>query len=148
DSAEVVLVQPRDAAGGGNRSPAAGGADAAPFYGLEERRVVAALLRMGGDHDDRRRRADAGEADKWVEHAASCGTRVEMYHVRSGPTGPHCVCSCDWDARRTLILFGGTFELTEEEQRHGLQESLHAARLVEVRLVRPQRDLLLEQPIA
>ena len=36
----------------------------------------------------------------------------------------------------------------EQQQRHRLQQTLHAARLVEERFVFPQRHLLLEQPVA
>jgi hypothetical protein len=35
----------------------------------------------------------------------------------------------------------------KRQQRHGLQKAFHGCTLVEKRLVFPQRDLVLEQPI-
>src|SRR5439155_15954118 len=40
------------------------------------------------------------------------------------------------------------FDVFEQQQRDGLLQTLHAARLVEERLVGPERHLLLEQAIA
>ena len=42
----------------------------------------------------------------------------------------------------------GTFDPVEEQLRYRLQQTLHAARLVEERFAFPQRHLLLEEPVA
>src|SRR4051794_28695226 len=46
------------------------------------------------------------------------------------------------------LFFLRQFEMSEQQQRHRLQQALHAAGLLQKRFVGPQRHLLLEQAIA